>query len=56
MEVSDTLQVTIADSPNSPPTVNAGQDQTEGATVTLSGTVSDDDPEDTLAYSWTHDG
>ena len=57
VEVSDTLQVTIADSPNSPPTVNAGQDQevAEGATVTLSGTVSDDDPEDTLAYSWTHD-
>ena len=44
VEVSDTLQVTIADSPNSPPTVNAGQDQevAEGA-VTLSG-VSDDDP------------
>ena len=57
VEVSDTLQVTITDSPNSPPTVNAGQDQevAEGATVTLSGTVSDDDPEDTLAYSWTHD-
>ena len=58
VEVSDTLQVTIADSPNSPPTVNAGQDQEvdEGATVTLSGTVSDDDPGDTLTYSWTHDG
>ena len=55
--VSDTLQVTIADSPNSSPTVNAGQDQevAEGATVSLSGTVSDDDPEDTLTYSWTHD-
>ena len=58
VEVSDTLQVTIADSPNSPPTVNAGQDQevAEGATVTLSGTVSDDDPEDAPTYSWTHDG
>ena len=57
VEVSDTLQVTIADSPNSSPTVNAGQDQevVEGATVALSGTASDDDPEDTLTYSWIHD-
>ena len=57
VEVSDALQVTITDSPNSPPTVNAGQDQevVEGATVSLSGTVSDDDPEDDLTYSWTHD-
>ena len=56
-EVSDTLQVTVTDSPNIPPAVNAGQDQevAEGATVALSGTVSDDDPGDTLAYSWTHD-
>ena len=54
---SDTLQVTITDSPNSPPEVEAGADQTvaEGATVTLSGTVSDDDPEDALTYEWTHD-
>ena len=58
VDASDTLQVTVTDSPNSPPTVNAGQDQevAEGATVTLSGTVSDDDPEDTLTYEWTHDG
>ena len=28
----------------------------EGATVTLSGTATDDDPEDDLTYSWTHDG
>ena len=57
VEVSDTLQVTITDSSNSPPTVNAGQDQevVEGATVTLSGTATDDDPGDTLTYSWTHD-
>ncbi len=58
VEVSDALQVNITDSPNSPPTVNAGQDQevVEGATVTLSGTVSDDDPEDAPTYEWTHDG
>ena len=58
VDVSDTLQVTITDSPNSPPEVEAGADQevAEGATVTLSGTVSDDDPEDTLTYEWTHDG
>ena len=58
MDVTDTLQVTITDSPNSPPTANAGQDQevAEGATVTLSGTATDDDTGDTLAYSWTHDG
>ena len=58
VEVSDTLQVTITDSPNSPPEVGAGDDQevVEGATVSLSGTATDDDAEDTLAYSWTHDG
>ena len=58
MDVTDTLQVTITDSPNIPPTVNAGQDQevAEGATVTLSGTATDDDTGDTLTYSWTHDG
>ncbi len=56
--VSDALQVNITDSPNSPPVVGAGADQevVEGATVTLSGTATDADPEDTLAYSWTHDG
>ena len=41
---------------NSPPTVNAGLDQTvdEGDTVTLSGTASDSD-NDPLTYMWTHD-
>ena len=55
--VSDTLQVTITDSPNSPPEVTAGADQTvaEGSTVSLSGAATDDDQEDTLAYAWTHD-
>ena len=50
--------MTITDSPNSLPTVNAGQDQevAEGATVSLSGTATDGDPEDTPTYSWTHDG
>ena len=57
VDVSDTLQVTITDSSNNPPVVGAGADQevAEGAAVSLSGTVSDDDPEDTLTYSWTHD-
>ena len=57
VEVSDALQVNITDSPNNAPEVEAGADQevVEGATVTLSGTVSDDDPEDDLRYSWTHD-
>ena len=52
--VTDTVSVTIAN--NSPPTVNAGQDQevAEGATVTLSGTASDSD-NDPLTYMWTHD-
>ena len=41
---------------NNPPTANAGDPQNvaEGATVSLNGTASDDDPEDTLAYKWTH--
>ena len=41
---------------NSPPTVEAGPDQTvdEGDTVTLSGTASDSD-NDPLTYMWTHD-
>ena len=55
VDVSDTLQVTITDSPNSQPVVEAGDNQTvnEGATVNLSGTATDADPEDTLTYSWT---
>ena len=58
VDVSDTLQVTITDSLNHPPVVGAGDNQkvAEGATVTLSGTATDDDPEDDLTYSWTHDG
>ena len=58
VDVSGALQVTIADSPNSQPKVKAGADQevVEGATVTLSGTATDADPEDDLTYSWTHDG
>ena len=57
VDVSDALQVNITDSSNRPPVVGAGADQeaVEGATVTLSGTATDDDPEDTLAYRWTHD-
>ncbi len=41
VEVSDALQVNITDSPNSPPTVNAGQDQEvrRGRHGDVSGTV-----------------
>ena len=58
VDVSDTLQVNITDSPNSQPKVEAGADQevVEGATVALSGTATDADPEDDLTYAWTHDG
>ena len=51
--VTDTVSVTIT--ANTPPTVNAGPDQTvdEGDTVTLSGTASDSD-NDPLTYMWTH--
>ena len=54
--VSDTVDVTITDSANSPPAVNAGDDQTvaEGSTVNLDGTAMDTDLEDTLTYSWSH--
>ena len=43
------------DSPNTAPTANAGANQTvtEGATVSLNGTASDDDPEDSPTYAWT---
>ena len=55
--VSDTMVVTIADSANSPPDVNAGDDMpaTEGSTVSLDGTVTDADAEDELDYTWSHD-
>ncbi len=52
---ADTVLVTIRDSANTPPTVNAGANQTvtEGDTVSLNGTASDTDTEDTLTYAWT---
>ncbi len=59
---SKTVEITVGNDTihhtNSPPAVGAGADQevVEGAAVSLSGTVTDDDPEDTLTYSWTHDG
>ena len=54
--VSDKVIITITDSANTAPTVSAGSDQAvaEGSAVTLSGTASDADPEDSLAYSWSH--
>ena len=54
--VSDTVVVTITDSANSPPSVDAGDDRSfpEGSTVTLDGTVTDADAEDDLDYTWSH--
>ena len=56
-DVSDQIIITITDSANTAPTVNAGTDQeiTEGSTVTLAGTATDADQEDDLTYSWSHD-
>ena len=55
-QVSDKVIITITDSANAAPSVNAGPDQeiAEGATVTLAGTATDADPEDDLTYSWSH--
>ncbi len=57
VRVEDSVVITITDSANSSPSVDAGSDQeaTEGSTVTLSGTAADADPEDGLTYSWSHD-
>ena len=53
---SDKVIVTITDRANVAPTVSAGSGQAaaEGSMVTLNGTASDLDPEDSLAYSWSH--
>ena len=54
---TDTVTITVNDSPNTAPSVDAGANQnvSEGDTVSLSGTASDADPEDTvLTYEWTH--
>ncbi len=54
--VSDTVIVTITDSANTAPSVDAGTDQqvAEGSTVTLNGTATDPDTEDSLEYTWSH--
>ncbi len=54
--VSDSVDVTITDSANTAPSVNAGPDQekAEGLEVNLDATVADPDTEDTLAYTWSH--
>ena len=54
--VSNMTLITILDSTNSPPDVDAGDDQQlpEGSTVSLNGTVTDSDPEDVHDYTWTH--
>ena len=50
------LEITVTESVNTAPTVNAGTDQEviEGSAVTLAGTAADEDPEDDLKYSWSH--
>ena len=54
--IEDTVSVTISNTGNNPPTVDAGADQivSEGDTVILSGTAADLDG-DSLTYNWTHD-
>ena len=51
--VSDKVIVTVTDSANTAPSVNAGPDHeiAEGATVTLNGNATDAD-DDSLTYSW----
>ena len=48
------LEITVTDSTNNPPTVNAGTDQTvgEGDTVTLSGTATDSEGDAITSYTW----
>ena len=54
--VSDSVVITITDSVNTAPTAEVGTDReiAEGGTVTLAGIAADDDPEDDLKYSWSH--
>ena len=55
---SNTVQVTVLDEPaNSPPSVDAGDDQTagEGDTVILSGSAMDPDG-DSITYTWSQTG
>ena len=53
---TDQVTITIADSVNAVPSVDAGPDQTvtEGDTVALNGTATDQDAGDALTYLWTH--
>ncbi len=57
--VADTVSITVEAPPNTPPTANAGPDQTvaSGAGVTLDGTGSDaNDAGQTLQYTWAQIG
>ena len=55
--VEITVSEDIVPQTNNPPTVDAGANLTasEGRTVTLSGTATDPDRDDILAYSWSQD-
>ena len=59
-ERTDTADVTVTlTNRNEAPTADAGEDQTdveEGAVVTLSGTGTDPDSDDTLTYGWSQTG
>ena len=52
-----TFTINVSGLPDSPPSVDAGPDQTvhEGDTVTLNGTATGSDAGDALTYSWSHD-
>ena len=54
---SRTLTIDVSGLPNTPPSVDAGPDQTvpEGSTVTLNGNATDQDAGDTLTYLWSQD-
>ena len=54
--VSDSVDVTVTDSADTAPTVDAGDDReyAEGSTISLNATVTDPDTEDSLEYAWSH--
>ena len=53
----DAVTINVITPANRPPTADAGPDRTiqEGSVLTLTGTATDPDPDDTLTYQWSHD-